>query len=228
MNPVIKVGHRGAMGYEPQNTLRSFAKALELGVDMVELDVYVCKSGEVVVIHNEQTSKTTSGKGNVSELTLTELKEFDAGKGEKIPTLKEVLDLIDAKIDINIELKGERTAEPAAKILEEYIKNTSWTSENFLVSSFNHHNVKEFAEHAPDIKRAVVQESIPIGYAEFAEETGSSAVVLSHETVTQAYVDDAHKRGLQVFTYTVNEPEDIALMKALGVDGIISNYPDRV
>src|SRR6056297_2287931 len=104
---VLKIGHRGAMGYEPENTLRSFKKAIELNVDMVELDVYVCSSGELVVIHDDKVDKTTNGKGYVSEKSFDELRKLDAGMGEKIPTLQEVLDLIDKRAKVNIELKGK-------------------------------------------------------------------------------------------------------------------------
>ena len=117
---IIKVGHRGAMGYEPENTLRSFKKALELGVDMIEFDVYVCKSGELVVIQDDTLERTTNGKGLVIEKTLAELKELDAGKEEKIPTLEEIMDLADKKVKINVELKGNNTAEPVSDMIENY------------------------------------------------------------------------------------------------------------
>ena len=115
---MIRIGHRGAMGYEPENTLRSFKKALALKVDMIEFDVYVCKTGEVVVIHDDKVDRTTNGKGYVVQKTLQELTSLDAGKGEKIPLLEEALDCINKKVQVNIELKGEGTAEPVYKIIQ--------------------------------------------------------------------------------------------------------------
>ena len=150
---IIKVGHRGAMGYEPENTLRSFKKALELGVDMIEFDVYVCKSGELVVIQDDTLERTTNGKGLVIEKTLAELKELDAGKEEKIPTLEEIMDLADKKVKINIELKGDNTAKPVLNMIEKYVDEKGWKYDDFLVSSFNHNELKKFKELNPKIKK---------------------------------------------------------------------------
>ena len=102
---MLRIGHRGARAYEPENTLRSFKKALEIGVDAVELDVRKTKDNQLVVIHDADVKRTTDGKGLVSELTLTEIKTFSTEKGEKIPTLKEALDFLDRKVKILIELK---------------------------------------------------------------------------------------------------------------------------
>ena len=103
---VVKVGHRGAAGHEPENTLRSFRKALDLGADMVELDVHLCGTGELVVIHDETVDRTTDGSGSVRDMPFHELRGLDAGKGERIPTLREVLDLLEGRAGVNIELKG--------------------------------------------------------------------------------------------------------------------------
>ncbi len=130
---VLKIGHRGAMGYEPENTLRSFQKALDLGVDMIELDVYLCKTGELVVIHSDKLSRTTDGRGFVRNMSFKELEEMDAGKGEKIPSLQQVLDLIDKKTIVNIELKGPGTAKPSINIIEHYIEEKV----NFYEKEFN-------------------------------------------------------------------------------------------
>jgi len=107
----LKIGHRGAMGYEPENTLRSFKKALDLKVDMIELDVYVCKSDELIVIHDDKVDRTTNGQGYVVNKTFEELRTLDAGKNEKIPTLSEVLNLVNRKAKLNIELKGKKNCQ---------------------------------------------------------------------------------------------------------------------
>ena len=225
---IKKIGHRGAMGYEPENTLISFKKALDLNVDMTELDVYVCKTGELVVIHDDKVDRTTNGIGYVVEKTFDELRQLDAGKGEKIPTLSEVLDLIDKKIQINIELKGTGTARPVYELLEYYVKNKEWQYDDFLISSFNHYELKEFNTLNPNIKIGALITGIPIGYAEFAEKVNSSTVNPDIEFINKEFVDDAHNRGLDVYVYTVNDLDDIEKMKSLGVDGIFSNFPDRL
>jgi len=225
---MIKIGHRGAGGYEPENTLKSFQKALDLKVDMVELDVYVCATGELVVIHDDKVNRTTNGKGYVIKKTFTELRALDAGKGEKMPTLEEVFNLVDRKTKVNIELKGPGTAKPVAKLIEEYVKEKGWQYEDFTVSSFNHYELKEFKELKPEVEVGALITGIPIGYSEFAEKVKASSVNLNMEFISQEFVEDAHARNLKVFVYTVNDEDDIARMKELGVDGLFSNYPDRI
>jgi len=224
----MKIGHRGAMGYEPENTLLSFKKALELGVDAIELDVYVCKTGELVVIHDDKVDRTTNGKGYVMEKTFDELRSFDAGKGEKIPTLSEVLDVVNRKVQVNIELKGVGTAKPVSDLVEDYIGNKGWKHDDFMVSSFNHYELKEFGGLNPNVKFGALIVGIPIGFAEFAEKMNASSVNLCVEFINQEFVDDAHKRGMKVYVWTVNDEDEIKRMKSLGVDGIFSNFPDRL
>lgn len=225
---MLKIGHRGAMGYEPENTLLSFEKAIDLGADMVELDVYRCKSGEIVVIHDRKVDRTTDGRGFVEEMTLKELKILDAGKGEKIPTLEEVLNYINARILIDIELKGAGTAEPVYSLLEKHVKTGSWTYDDFLVSSFNHYELKKFSSLLPEIKIGALIEAIPIGYAEFAQDLNPYSITVSVDFVNKEFIDDAHSRKMKVFVWVVDDIEDIRKMKELGVDGMFSNYPDRL
>jgi glycerophosphoryl diester phosphodiesterase len=225
---ITKIGHRGAMGYAPENTLKSFKKALECNVDAVELDVYVCKTGELVVIHDDKVDRTTNGKGYVIEKTFDELRELDAGDNEKIPLLSEVLDCIDKKVKVNIELKGMHTAQSVNDLIEEYVTNKGWEYEHFLVSSFNHYELKEFNTLNSNVPIGALITGIPIGLAEFAEKVNATYVNLCIEFITQEFVDDAHSRGMKVFVWTVNDMDDIERMKALGVDGIFSNFPDRL
>ena len=119
---MLKIGHRGATGYAPENTRASFAKALELGVDGIELDVHVCESGEVVVIHDERVDRTTNGKGKVREMSLPELKGFNSGTGEPILTLEEVLDFVNRRAIIDIELKAEGISHSVADVVLKYIR----------------------------------------------------------------------------------------------------------
>ncbi len=225
---MIKIGHRGAMGYEPENTSRSFAKALELKVDMVELDVYSCKSGELVVIHDDKIDRTTNGHGYTVEMTFEELRKLDAGKGEIIPTLNEVLDLINRQVKINVELKGAGTARPVLALLKDYIDTKGWSHDDFIISSFNHYELQTMKELDPEFKIGALITGIPIGYAAFAEKVQAYSVNLCIEFINREFVLDAHTRGMKVFVWTVNERDDIERVKALGVDGIFSNFPDRI
>jgi glycerophosphoryl diester phosphodiesterase len=225
---VLRIGHRGACGYAPENTLASFARALALGVDMIELDVYRCKSGEPVVIHDARLERTTDGTGYVAERTLPELKVLDAGAGKKIPLLSEVLLLVDARTQVNIELKGTDPCKAVAGVIEDFVGRGGWSYDNFLVSSFDHYALQRFAKLLPGVRRGALVSGIPIGYARCADKVGAYSLHLDKDFITPTFVRDARGRGMRIFVYTVDEPEDISRMKSLGVDGIFSNFPDRV
>lgn len=221
---MLKIGHRGAMGYEPENTLRSFKKALDIGVDMVELDVHLCQSGELVVIHDETLEGTTNGSGAVADKTLDELKALDAGQGEQISTLEEVLELIDKKIKVNIELKGLATAEPVVKIINKYIKEKGWANDYFLVSSFIDQELRDFYALNKEIHLGILNSD----NIDLSQEINAYSINFAKEKINQDIVKKMHDLGLKVLVYTVNEKDDIKKIIDLKVDGIFSNYPDRI
>jgi glycerophosphoryl diester phosphodiesterase len=222
---MICIGHRGACGHEPENTLRSVRRALELGAQGIEIDVYFV-DGELIVIHDAKLDRTTNGKGYVARKSFDWLRTLDAGKGERIPTLREVFDAVNRRAFINVELKGRRTAKPVAALIGEYVADRGWRYEDFLVSSFNRSEL-----------RAIGDPRIPIGlllarptrlYALSARRVRASAVNPAARHVTARFVEDAHRRGLRVFAYTVNAPAEIARMRQLGVDGVFSDFPERI
>ena len=194
---------------------------------MIELDVYVCKSGEIVIIHDDMLDRTTNGSGLVLEKTFSDLRTLDAGQGEKIPTLQEVLDLIDKKVAVNIELKGPGTAKPVADTLKQYLAK-GWKANQFLISSFNLDNINLFHQFFPGIKIAALIENEPEDLKNFVKDKGYSAINPGLNFVTADFVNQVHALGLKVFVWIVNEKEDIERMKEWGVDGVFSNYPDRI
>lgn len=234
---MLIIGHRGACGYEPENTLRSYKKALEIGVDMVEGDVYITTDGKIVLMHDNKIDRTTDGKGNVFEKKLTELRKYDAGKGEKIPLLEEVFDLVNGKVPINVELKGEGTAKPVAKLIEKYVKR-GWSYSDFIVSSFNHRELQIFSQICRKVKVGALfsglpliskPEGIKIDYIDVLQKNMKNlySINLGLDFINQKTVDYAHKKGLKVFVYTVNDMDDMQKMKRMKIDGIFTNYPDR-
>jgi glycerophosphoryl diester phosphodiesterase len=225
---MIKIGHRGARGYEPENTLRSFKKALELGVDAVEFDVHICKSGEIVVIHDEKVDRTTNGKGFVAEKTFSELRKLDAGKGEKIPSLNEVLDLINRKVKANIELKGHGAERPVLDLIDEYVKKKNWKYSDFLISSFEYIWLEEVRKINPRINIGVLIEKNLNHGLRVAEMINAYSVNPDLKLVNKKFVENMHEKGMKVFVWTVNKKEDIEKMKSFGVDGIFSDYPNRI
>lgn len=222
----ICIGHRGAAAYAPENTLASFAKAMELGVKHIELDVYRVES-ELLVFHDDRLERTTNGSGYLHHYSLSELRKLNAGQGQQIPTLQEVFELVDKSAAINIELKGAHTAAPVADFIRRAISN-GWRREQILVSSFNHRELKQLRMLDPDIMLGALMVALPVDDAAFATALGAYSVHLSQEFIDTRFIADAHARGLKVYVFTANHSEDIQRMIALGVDGIFSDFPDRV
>lgn len=229
------------MGYKPENTLSSFEKALRLGVDGIELDVWVCQSGELVVFHDETLDRITNGSGNVFDKTLSELKQLKVKhplpEREEdiphdritIPTLEEVLDLVDKKVFVNVELKGPNTARPVYRTIDRYVMEMGWPYDKFLVSSFDHPELRKFQR----ISHGVVNvgflfSAIPLGYARLAEEVGAYAIHPEWDTINQKLVNDAHKRQIKVYVWTITDEERARKVLPMGVDGIFANDPLKV
>lgn len=223
---MLCIGHRGAMGHAPENTLKSIEKAMELGAPWVEVDVYPVE-GHLMVFHDRRLERTTNGSGYVWEKNFSYLRSLDAGEGEKIPFLEEVFDLVSKRAGINIELKVPETAAAIVKVIQDRIR-TNWDATDFLVSSFNHHEILAVRQLDPGIRTGALIAGVPIDYARFAQKLGAYSVHQNIEFVNREFIDDAHGRNLKVFVYTVNHPEDIAKMDDLGVDGVFTNFPDRV
>lgn len=214
-------GHRGAAGLEPENTLRSIRKAIELGVDRVEIDVHLTKDGEIVVIHDEKVDRTTDGHGYVRELTFKDLRKLDAGKGERIPTLREVLNLTMGRAILQVELKGEGTAEPVVRLIEK-MGAENWV----VVTSFHPEMLKRVRELDPTISTGLLMFKPENDPCQKALEVGAKGIHINFRYVDKKLVEDAHRRGLKVCVWNPDTKEDMAKMIELGVDVIGSNRPD--
>ena len=224
---MLIIGHRGASGTAPENTLTSFEKAIRLGVKMIELDVHRCATGELVVIHDEKINRTTSGKGFVADKTLAELKKVDVGRGEKIPTFREVLNLVNRRVRINIELKGAGVAASTVALMSEYKESHGWKTGDFCISSFDHQQLSQFRELDNATKIGILYEKYPDGFTELAKDLRAASVNISLHTVRQKVVDEIHADGLEVWVYTVNHRYDFERLKKLNVDAVFTNYPDK-
>lgn len=230
-----KIGHRGAAGHARENTLSSFKKAISLDVNMIELDVHICKSGEVVVIHNKDTKKINNKKELVKNKNYCDLKKIG------IPTLENVLDLVNRKTTVNIELKGKNTAYPVSQIIKNYIKNKRWKISDFLISSFDKQELEKIVKHLPRAKKAFLVSPLrPYSFwikrfpfifkshLRFAKKIDSFSINLHKNLVNQKIIALAHSENLKVFVYTVNQEREIRYLKNIGVDGIFSDYPERL
>ena len=225
---ILKIGHRGARGYVAENTLASFQKAIDLGADGIELDVHVCASGELVVFHDFTLKRVTNGTGKIADFSLKELKKLKVLKDYQIPTLVEVLDLVDRKCMVNVELKGKGTAAEACDIIETYVKTKSWSYDAFIISSFKPELLRKAFEHNDQIPLAVLTETDLDEALGFGETIKATAINPDFTMLTQKRVHEIHKKGFKINVWTVNDPSDIRRMKDFGVDGIITDYPDRL
>lgn len=228
MKEPLVIGHRGAMGHETENTLPSIQKAIDLGVDMIEIDVFKIKSGEIVVFHDDTVDRLTNGPGKIEEYNIFNLRKLIVDGGHKIPMLQDVLKLIDNKVAVNIELKGPGTADKVNFIMNYYIEKENWTPENFIISSFNWDELKDMRKFNPDVAIAVLTEDNPADAIPIAKELNAVAINPYFKKLDQEVANEIHDAGFKIYTWTVNEPADIDAMKRIGVDGIITNYPERV
>lgn len=201
---------------------------MKLGTNMIEMDVYICKSGEPVVIHNSTLKRTTNGHGRISHKTLKELKTLDAGKGQTIPTLQEVLDCIRRRVQVNIELKGPNTALPVAHVIGDRIRHCHWCYGDFLISSSSQKELRTFHTHIPHIRIGLITSDTHTFPPAVAEELHAFSIHPHFKHMPHGFVRNAHDDNRKVFPYTVNELEDIRQLLRMGVDGIITDYPDRI
>jgi glycerophosphoryl diester phosphodiesterase len=225
---MLKIAHRGAKGYEPENTLKAFQKALDLNADGIELDVHLSADGHIIVIHDETIDRTTNGKGFVNTLSLTELKSFLIENQYEIPTLNEVFDLTDKKCLINIELKGVGTSNKVVSLIEEYISDKNWNYEHFIISSFDWNYLEEVRNLNPNIAIGVLTEENLDTALAFAEKIKARAIHPDYHLLNMENVNQVQKKGFLVLPWTVNIEEDIQKIKSFKVDGIISDFPDKL
>lgn len=224
----IVFGHRGAAGLEPENTLRGIRKALSLRVHGIEIDVHRCEN-RLVVIHDPRLNRTTNGRGHVAETSFRDIRRLDAGLGERIPTLEEVLLLVKKRALINIELKGKDVAELTARLLENFIKSQGLPSSRFLVSSFDHRQLNAFHYRLPSVPIGVLAATGKLTEAFItAEKLNAASLHLSTRQARPATLTRAKRMGFRVYVYTVNNPERTRKLQALGADGIFTDFPDRM
>ena len=235
----LDVGHRGASAYAPENTLKSFLLAMAQGADGIELDVWLSSDGVPVVIHDEDPARTTNGTGDVTLMTLEAIQAFDAGQGERIPTLDEVFTALPDTAFVNVELKHkwddiDESVGPAVQDVGNALERTvldvlekHGAIPRVIVSSFNPFSLIAMRELSKDIA---------LGYLSQAGSDFSSvlagiefqALHPEHPDVTAEYMAQARARGKRVNVWTVNDAARMAELRDLGVDGIISNHPDIV
>jgi glycerophosphoryl diester phosphodiesterase len=220
---VLRIGHRGACGHAPENTLASIEKAISIGCDLTEVDVQRTADGSLILLHDERVDRTTNGRGLVADMKLEDVRKFDAGRDRNIPTLEEALKTAQGRIGLILELKAEGLAYDVCGI----VRASGFPGE-IIYASFLRDELQHVRRADPDACTLLLFKRLPKDPA--AEATGLQAthVGLRFDTATLPLVRALHKARLTVFVYTVNKPADITGMRTLGADGIVSDFPDRI
>jgi glycerophosphoryl diester phosphodiesterase len=217
------VGHRGAPQNAPENTIASFAKAVELGATAVELDVHLSADGRMVVIHDDAVDRTTNGVGKVADLTLDDIRRLKTEGGERVPTLEEAIDWAAGRVFLHVEVKAPAALRPVAELL--LARKLAGQSR---ISSFWHRAVQQVKAISRDLETGVLYSASPVKSAQLAIEAGADALHPQHTYVTADLMREARDRGLRVAAWTVDAAADIERVIGLGVDDVITNRPDLV
>ena len=226
---ILNIGHRGAKGHIAENTLESIQKAINLGVDGVEIDVFRCASGEIVVFHDKKLDRLTNSAGFIEEITIDALNNVLVEGKYKIPTLEEVLTLIDGNILLNVELKGKNTAKKTALILKKFVSNTKWESNQLIVSSFDWDELIIFKNENTDIPIGILNDKNTLNEVlDIAMKLDAVAIHPNFSSLNQEVVNTIHDSGFKIYSWTINAPEEIDKAITFGIDGIITDFPDRI
>jgi len=225
---VLKIAHRGASRYAPENTIEAFKKALKLKVDVVEFDVHHTKDGNLIVMHDDNVNRTTDGMGPIHKFSLKQIRKLHEPNSEPVPTLQEVLDVLKNKCICKIDIKDKRIIEKVIKLIKKnkiehsviitcevlsILKKIKKLSTNIKIEAggFSYRkriSIKKIIEKAKSVKADIIS---------------------PHYTITtKKLVNEAHKNGLKVHVWTVDKKSMIEKMKKIGVDGITTNFPDKI
>ncbi|MER5374372.1 glycerophosphodiester phosphodiesterase family protein [Streptomyces sp. NPDC002553] len=216
---LLTIGHRGVMGVEPENTLRSFVTAERAGLDVVELDLHLSKDGALVVMHDADVDRTTDGSGPVADHTLDELRALDAGRGERVPVFEEVLKAV--SLPVQAEIKDVRAARALAEVMR-----ARALVDRVEVSSFHDEAVAEIARLVPGVRTALVGSRYGVDIVDRAVAVGAATVCLDIRRLTLEIVERARAQGLRIFGWVVNTPEHLRLVRALELDGATTDRPE--
>lgn len=215
---MLRIGHRGARGHAPENTLKAIEAGIRTGADLVELDIQRTADGALVVMHDKRVDRTTNGTGCVTRMSLEELRRLDAGEGERIPTLEEVLTCANGRTGLMLEIITPGIGAQLSRMVQQ-----AGFAGPVVYASFLHAELSTVPE-----PRLALLDGIPVRGAGFARDAQASHVGISIDCLTPDFAAALREAGLRIFVYTVNDPRDIAWLKSLEVNGIISDYPERV
>ncbi|MEV6196315.1 glycerophosphodiester phosphodiesterase family protein [Streptomyces sp. NPDC051920] len=215
----LTIGHRGVMGVEPENTLRSFIAAQNAGLDLIELDLHLSKDGALVVMHDAEVDRTTDGTGPIADKTLAELRTLDAGHGERVPVFEEVLEAV--RTPLQAEIKDVAAARALAEVMHR--KDLVGRVE---VSSFHDEAIAEIARLVPGVRTALIASRYGTDVVDRAVEAGAATVCLNIRRLSLEVVEHARKADLKIIGWVVNTQDHLRLVRALELDGATTDYPE--
>lgn len=234
---MLNIAHRGFSGNYPENTMLAFEKAIEAGADGIELDVHFTKDGEIVVIHDERVDRTSDGEGYVVDFTYEELAKFDASSSfagvygfNKIPTLREYFELVKPVEGFitNIELKTSINEYPGIEKAVLELIDEFGLEDRIIISSFNHYSIMRTKAINPRIRCGFLESSWIYNFGEYTKARGVECVHPLFLSLNEGSVTEIKSNGIGINTWTVNKVADVERLYNLGVDAVISNYPDMV
>ncbi len=225
--PLI-IGHRGAKGHVAENTIPSIKYAIDLGANGVEIDIFRCKSGEIVVFHDNNLKKILNVNLCIEDLDIKKIKSFRIENKYTIPTLEEILSIGLDDLILNIELKGKGTAIPTIEVLRKYFKNKLLNEENILISSFDWDELLVYRSKSQKTPIAVLIDGNPLIALKFAEKVKAVAINSDYRFLNKRNIDLINSKGYKLFPYTVNDEDQMRKLISLEVDGIITDYPDKL
>jgi len=219
---MLKIGHRGAKGYVAENTIESFKKAIELNVDGIELDVHLSSDGYVMVIHDDTVDRTTTKNGSVQSFSAFELNQMG------IPSLETILKLVNQHCWVNIEIKDANATQKVIHIIEKYVSDHQWSYNKFQISSFIWEVLEEVSKSNSSIPIGVLTEDAVENALNFAKKISAHSINPYYKLLNAENTKQIRENGFKIYTWTVNSEEDLIFVKSLEVDGIISDFPDKI
>ena len=220
---ILRIGHRGARGHAPENTLAAIECAIALHAHLVEFDVRATRDGQLVLLHDATLDRTTNGQGPIAEQLWSDVQRLTAGEGQPVPLLADALRTASGRIGVMIEIKAEGTARQICRTVHDVR-----FSGPVLYASYLHDELLEVRRMEPQAQTLALIEAVPVNRTAFATDAQATHVGVAFDVLTPSFLAALHERSLRVFVYTVNEPADIQRAKAMGVDGIVSDYPERL
>ncbi|MCW8127264.1 glycerophosphodiester phosphodiesterase [Microbulbifer halophilus] len=225
--PLFCFAHRGYRQRATENTLEAIAHALEFDVDGIEIDIWNIR-GQLLVKHDRRLGRLIAGSELLTEMCPEALREKLLPCGARVPTLREVLELVGNNVQLNIELKGPDCAALVAQELESYVRDSGSSFEQYLVSSFDHRQLHQCLQRIPEVRRGVLMQGIPLDLAACAEPLKAYSMHLNLDFVDAELIADGRRRGLRNYVFTVNNIADLQLVAAMGADGVFTDEPQLI